>query len=445
MMDFYLFSGKRICVAVSGGVDSVVLLHILRAGVEKYGYSLSVVHCEHGIRGEESLADQLFVEELCQKNKLPVFLFSADCPTLSKMRKCSLETAAREFRYECFERILKEDKADFIALAHNQNDEAETVLFRLLRGTSLTGAGGMVEVNGNYLRPLLGWTRAEIEEYADKNGLAFRIDKTNFEKDATRNKLRLDVLPQLEECVPGAVGNLSRFATLAIEDDDFLYDLAKSLVREDTDGVFVSESGEKPLFRRACLLALKTLGVTKDYTAKHIDNALSLLNGSLGARQSMPKGIEVKRVKDGLFFFEVKENVSTEKPCLQTFAEGVFDRGRYEVNVSKTLPKNIDGGWKVLRFDGDKMPKDAVFRFRQEGDKIRRFGGGSKTLKKFFNEEKISVEEREFLPLLADAETSRVYVVCGVEISELVKCDESTKRILYLSIMKKTKEKGERI
>ena len=115
------------------------------------------------------------------------------------------------------------------------------------------------------------------------------------------------------------------------------------------------------------------------------------------------------------------------------------------MNVSKTLPKNIDGGWKVLRFDGDKMPKDAVFRFRQEGDKIRRFGGGSKTLKKFFNEEKISVEEREFLPLLADAETSRVYVVCGVEISELVKCDESTKRILYLSIMKKTKEKGERI
>ena len=157
----------------------------------------------------------------------------------------------------------------------------------------------------------------------------------------------------------------------------------------------------------------------------------------------MPKGVEVKRLANGLLFYEVKQACSFEKPAPQTFGEGRFEGGMYEVIVSKTPLKEGRYG-KILHLDGDKVPQSAVFRFRQEGDEIRRFGGGTKSLKKFFNEEKVAVEEREYIPLIAEKEGTCVYAVCGWEISENVKCDENTKKILYVGIGKK-KYQGEKL
>jgi len=167
------FTGKRICVAVSGGVDSVSLLHWLKGRETEYGYTLCAVHCEHGIRGEDSLRDARFVCEFCKNLGIELYNFSEDCPKRAERNKQSLETAARAFRIECFGRLLAEGKADIIATAHHKNDDAETVLFRLLRGTSLTGVGGISANNGQIIRPFLSWTRAEIEAYAKENGLDF--------------------------------------------------------------------------------------------------------------------------------------------------------------------------------------------------------------------------------------------------------------------------------
>ena len=201
---------------------------------------------------------------------------------------------------------MEEGKADFIALAHHEGDEAETVLFRMSRGASLTGVGGMSALNGYLLRPLLGWTRAEIEEYAKEKGLSWREDKTNFERDATRNKLRLDILPKLEEAVPGAAGNLVRFAGLAREDDEFLYELAERLVHVEGEEVAVEFCEKKPLFRRACLSALKRLGVTKDYTALHLENAYRLQGLERGAKQTFPQGVEAEKREKGIVFYVKK-------------------------------------------------------------------------------------------------------------------------------------------
>ena len=318
MMDLSAFRGKKICVAVSGGVDSVCLLHYLKSLEKEMGYFLSVAHCEHGIRGAESLADARFTTDLCEKWNIPVYTFSADCIQLAKEEKMSLETVARKFRYASFESLLQEGKADYIALAHHKNDEAETVLFRLARGTSLTGVGGMVALNGKYLRPFLSWTRREIEEYANKYGLEFKVDKTNAEKEATRNRLRLDVLPLLEETVNGATENLVRFASLAVEDDKLLYEYAETLLSMEENEergrvVFVKECDKKPLLRRACLLALKALGVEKDYTATHIENAVSLLTMERGARQTMPQGFEAKRVVGGVEFYRASSPLQSVK------------------------------------------------------------------------------------------------------------------------------------
>ena len=429
------FLGKRICVAISGGVDSVSLLHYLQTHEKEYGYSLCAAHCEHGIRGEESRADARFVAELCKKRGVPLYLFSEDCPARAKRDKQSLETAARAFRQESFDRLLAEGKADFIATAHHKNDDAETVLFRLMRGTSLTGVGGMVEMNEKILRPFLSWTRAEIEEYAKKNGLDFCEDSTNKETDATRNKLRLQVLPLMEEAVAGTTENLVRFSRLAAEDDALLYEYANALLSTDGDNVAVAFCEKKPLFRRACLLVLKSLGVEKDYTALHLENAYALQYLERGAKQSFPKGIEAEKREKGICFYRKIQETFEEKPLPCFFSEKGFDGGRYAVKVSFT-PIETENGWCVLRVDGEKIPSSAVYRFRQDGDYIERFGGGKKTLKKFFNEEKTPVAERAYLPLIAE-ESGEVYAVCGVEISEKVKVTQDTKKTLYIAIEKK--------
>ena len=230
-MDLKAFSGKRIAVAISGGADSVALLHYLKSRENECGYTLFAVHCEHGIRGEESIADMWFVQEYCRKLAVELKIFTQDCPARSTREKISLETAARLFRRECFLSLIEEEQADFIATAHHQNDEAETVLFRIARGASLTGASGMKEVDGWLLRPFLSWKKADILEYVATHGLAFCTDSTNADTEFTRNRLRAEVLPTLESAVRGATENLARFAEKAAEDDELLYEYARELLR----------------------------------------------------------------------------------------------------------------------------------------------------------------------------------------------------------------------
>lgn len=427
------FANKRICVAISGGIDSVVLLHWLKTQESDCGFVLSAVHCEHGIRDEESLSDMRFVEEYCRGLGVELTLFQEDCPARASEEKCSLETAARDFRKRCFERLISSEKADFIATAHHQADEAETVLFRLARGSSLTGAKGMTETDGYILRPLLSWTKAEIGEYAARHGLQYRVDSTNLSNEYTRNKLRHEVLPRLEEAVDGASANLARFAALAAEDDGLLYRLAQALIVKKGEEYLVRFDTERPLFRRACLLALKGLGLEKDYTALHLEQAFALQSLERGAKCTLPKGIVAVKGTDGVIFRKESGETRAEKAAPQPFADGDFNGGAYTVEISET-PRESCEGKRTLRIDGDKVPDGAVFRFREEGDSFRKFGGGTKSLKKFFNEKKLPVEEREYLPLLAVG--SEIYAVCGVELSEKLRVDEQTKRTLYLVLCK---------
>ena len=437
MKNFNLLFGKRVCVAISGGVDSTALLHYLKSCESQVGFSLSAVHCEHGIRGEESLLDQAFVQELCQKWDVPLFVFSNDCPKRAKREKVSLETAARNFRLESFASLIKENKVDFIATAHHVSDEAETVLFRLARGTSLSGVKGMEARSGYLIRPFLDWTKEEILSYAKKNNLSYRSDSTNFQTDATRNKLRLKVFPALEETVQGASVNLARFARYAAEDDEFLKEQSKLLLSLTSKGKpLVQFSEKKPLFRRACLMAMKELGIEKDYTSAHLESVFCLQQSERGAKIHLPQGVIAQKSESGIeFFLQKDEEILPPFPQTEkTFDLSGFDGGRYVVNVSLTPPQTEE--IKVLRVDGDKLPKNAVFRFREDGDVIKSFGG-SKSLKKFFNEKKIPVKERAFLPLIAEKDASEVFVVCGVEISERVKITKETQSVLYITLQKK--------
>lgn len=440
-MNLETFSKKKLCVAVSGGVDSTALLHFLKISEKEYGYSLSAVHCEHGIRGEESLADQSFVEKICRAWGVPLFIYREDCIARSEREKCSLETAARNFRYESFSDLVKTGKADFIATAHHKSDEAETVLFRIARGAALLGATGIRKRNGFMIRPFLDWSKEEIIAYANKNGLEFCVDSTNAELVATRNALRLKVLPELENAVPNAIENIARFAELAAEDDDFLYEESKKLLLVEKDRYTVVFSDKKPLFKRACLTAMKALGADRDYTAAHLQKLFLLQSLERGSKLDMPRNVCAEKTLTGLAFYLKSEEKEMDLPQSLPFTETGYDGGMYEVSVDRTQPNETVDAWQTLRIDKDKLPEDAVFRFRKEGDWIQRFGGGKKSLKKFFNEEKTPVFERAALPLIASGYNSEVYAVCGVEISERVKVTEDTQCVLYITIRNKEKDK----
>lgn len=424
----------KIAVAVSGGADSVALLDKLVLVAEERGLSLSVVHCEHGIRGEDSLLDAAFVRDLAGKYRLKFTLFSEDCPALAKSLGVSLETAAREFRYRSFSQLLDEGAADFVALAHHKDDRAETVLFRLSRGTSLGGVLGMSLQRGKYLRPLLDETKAEILAYVEQKGLPYRQDQTNFQRDAARNRIRLDVLPALEEAVPGARGNLVDFAVRAKEDDEYLYALCERLIEWESP-LSAADTGwsvsidAPPIFRRACLTVLKKLGLTKNYTQKHLQALCELCVLQTGMRAVLPRGIIAVRSYEKIRFLrgDLDRGTRANIPDLP-FSCGEFAWGRYALTV-KNQPIH---GANVLRLDGEKIPYGVVIRSRREGDIFRKFGGGEKSLKKYFIDRKIPKEARDGLPLLAYG--GEILAIFGVEIAESVKITERTKKIIYLKI-----------
>ncbi len=455
------FAGKRVCVACSGGADSLCLLHYLSLRAAQDGFVLSAVHIEHGLRGEKSKEDAAFVADFCKQKDIPLFSFSFDCRALAAKEKIGVEEAARKARYGAFETLLSDNKADVIATAHHANDEAETVLFNLLRGSSLTGAGGIKEARRGYIRPFLRVTKAEILAYAAENRLSFREDETNFIAETTRNKLRLEIFPELEKIVPGAAKNLSAFASSARRDDEFLYSLASSYMCEEKSSGRVivlarAENGEEtpdPLFTRACVLAMKRLGVTKDYTRLHLNALLNLRRSQTGSIAHLPCGIRARRVYGEIeFFVETQPQSATNalKSVEIDFAYGTHEIGGAKILITQSETEAIAAAEKacahtdektganqrakILLADGARL-KNTVIRFKKEGDTFRKFGGGEKSLKKYLVDCKIPAAMREKIPLIAEKGSKEILVVIGTEISEKVKITPETREIACVVLL----------
>ena len=219
-----LAEGDSVIVALSGGADSVSLLYTLRELKDELGFSLSACHINHNLRGAESDRDQRFAESLCEKLSVPVSVFSVDVKG-SVRKHQSVEERARELRYEVFERLAKENSAK-IATAHNANDNAETVLLNLLRGTGLKGLCGIPPVRDYIIRPLIYTPRTDIEAFCKENSIEFVTDCTNLSTDYTRNKIRLEILPRLAEINPSLVDGIARMTGNLNEDSLFLEKLA---------------------------------------------------------------------------------------------------------------------------------------------------------------------------------------------------------------------------
>lgn len=448
--------GRRVCVALSGGGDSVALFHFLTVEAERCGIMLSALHVEHGIRGAASRADAAFVRALCAERGVPLRTVSEDVPALAAQWGTGVEEAARRCRYAAFARLLSAGEADVVATAHHAGDNAESVLFNLLRGSSLTGAGGIRAflpysalarfVPGEALsprpafcgvaRPLLGVTKGEIAAYLRENALECREDATNADPSYTRNFLRARVLAPARERFPAAERALYAFSRLAREDDDYLFSLAQAEVglaeREGGPAAEVPADLPRSLFLRACAIALRALGVERDYTLADFEAAYALTRGGSGRRISLPKGICALREYGKVVFFRPAPvspaGAAPSAAPVYPFGEGDFPFAGFLLRVRRIGPEEAadlvrrapaQGGLRTLVLEGAGLPEGCLLRTRQRGDFFQKFGGGTKKLKDFFIDRKLPRPLRDRLPLLVCGE--EVLAVCGVEISEKVR------------------------
>lgn len=227
---------SRVLCAVSGGADSMCLLHWLRQLRQERRFALYAAHFEHGIRGDESLRDAGFAEEQCRKLEIPFTLGKGDVPAFAARQKIGLEEAARILRYRFLDETADRLGCDRIATAHNRNDNAETMLMNLCRGSGTRGLAGIPPVRGRLIRPLLQTDRAEIEAWLQENGIPHIEDSSNQEDGNLRNRIRHQMIPMLEEMNPSVLAAFGRTASLLRADEDFLSGMAEDFLREHRNG-----------------------------------------------------------------------------------------------------------------------------------------------------------------------------------------------------------------
>lgn len=300
---------QTVAVAVSGGSDSMALLHFMTANAKKYGIKVIALNVEHGIRGEASKSDTEFVKSFCRSRDIELLTYSFDALKKAKTDKLSIEQAARVLRYECFFKAIDEGKCDKVATAHHRRDNVESVLLNLFRGTGLKGVAG---INANYedkiIRPFLTVSKEEIIAYMTENSVPYITDETNFSDDYTRNYIRLNVLPKIREAFPEVEKSISRFAEIAKSEDEFMDGVAKSVVKLKEDSAEISLPVHPAVFSRAAIIALKNLGIEKDWEKVHIDAAYALNNKENGTKINLPKNLCAVKEYDKIVIFKQKKN-----------------------------------------------------------------------------------------------------------------------------------------
>lgn len=441
--------GDKIIVAVSGGPDSMCLLHLLFSLKYKYDIKLIAAHVNHGLRGEEADKDEDYVRQYCRSIDVPFYSIKVDLNKLAKEKKISCESAGREVRYNFFEDLMHKTNAQKIALAHNANDQAETVLMRLMRGTGVEGLTGIKPVRDNiFIRPIINISRDEIEEYCDKHKLSPRIDKTNLESIYTRNKIRLDLIPYIKENfnkdVIGAINNLVFMVT---KDNEYLEIISKEKYKKYCSKkdlkVIINKDAfnehEAILTRIIRLSLLELKGNLLDLEKVHIYDIINVQANETGKRIILPDqiiaynnygNIELYKQKD----LTVLRNDDEYNLSLNDTAE--ISEMNLKVSTS-ILPKGSNINYKenemIKYFDYDKVQEKMIIRFRRNGDKFTPFGmKGSKKLKDLFIDLKIPQEERDNIPLICFGD--EIAWVIGYRISNKFKVDKNTNRILEIKL-----------
>ncbi|MBQ6967087.1 MAG: tRNA lysidine(34) synthetase TilS [Lachnospiraceae bacterium] len=439
--------GDRIIIGVSGGADSMCLLFLMSEISESMGFRPEVIHVHHGIRGKSADEDERYVKEICERLKISVKSVHVDVPSFAEKEGLSEEEAGRILRY----RIFEEEKPDKIAIAHHSEDSAETLLFNLFRGTGLKGLAGIQPVSGKIIRPLIFFSREEIEEYCREKGIRYRTDETNEDLSYARNRIRRSIIPEAEKINSSALKHILEASERIGEAREFVENAAEELFLRAAD---LSEMPKRLVLKgeqlkgspgilkdsvvKKCIV--RSAGREKDITSLHVKETEMLLDSSSGKKISLPYGITVRNnFGDLVFSREDKEGGEAypEVPLLigdeEEEISGILPDGQiFKVRLLEKTD-NIPNLAYTKWLDYDKIKDGALWRTRRSGDRIS-IQGGSKKVKELFIEEKIPREERDSIYFLADG--SEAVWIPGMRIGHKYKVTEETKRVLRVSLEK---------
>ena len=422
-----------VIAGISGGADSVCLLFMLLKLQKELGFALMAVHVNHGIRGAEAERDEAYVKRLCRQWNVRLKVYRENVPAYAKEHGMTEEEAGRDIRRTCFCKVLKEWGGTKIALAHHENDNVETLLWNLCRGTGIRGLGGIAPVNDVWIRPLLCVKRREIESYLKKRGISYCTDTTNADRRYMRNRIRMDVIPYLEDCVnTESVSHMGKTMERMYELEQYILEEVGQYKESCTgwkNGRRIIRQTEYTKIPKALRdnvlheILCETAGRRKDIEEVHIQMLRDLFTKQVGKRIDLPYGVTAIRTYEGVRFEKNIPEASYAGDENELFSIRVFDREPGNV----TFPEKIYTKW----FDYDIIKNTVKIRHRIAGDSIviNRYGGRKK-LKQYFTDQKVPQEDRDKIWIAADGD--EVLWIVGYRQSQKYQITEKTTKILEI-------------
>ena len=421
----------KVLAAVSGGMDSVLMAHLFKAA----GYNFSIAHCNFQLRGDEALADQQFCKNLAQQLQVPFYTTSFDTANYAANHKISIQTAARDLRYQWFQQVKQQHGYDVIALAHHQNDTIETILLNLTRGTGIAGLHGILPKNGHLVRPLLFLNRDQAHQIIQQNNLTWVEDSSNSSVKYSRNKIRHEVIPKLRELNPGLEktfeSNLRHFRDMETLLQLKISELKKEILIEQEDEVHLSIQAVKKLEPKRLLLfnLLQPYGFNETV----IDDLITSLDKHSG------------RVFESLDYLMIldRENIILTKK-MDRPAEITINQNNHEVYYNNykiallhdDIPLIVKDNPLAVSIDADLLVYPLIVRAWQQSDYF--YPLGMKTKKKlsdYFIDQKIPVHQKTQVPLLVNGNGDIIWIA-GYRSSEHYKVSKNTKKVTIFELIK---------
>ncbi|MGL5087483.1 MAG: tRNA lysidine(34) synthetase TilS [Clostridium sp.] len=442
-------------VALSGGPDSVCLLYMLNSIKDEFNLTIGAAHINHMLRGDESTLDEEYVQKICKELNIPCYIKRINIDSVAKSLRVSHEMAGRDERYKYFDDISNKHGYHKIAVAHNANDQAETILMRMMRGTGIEGLCGIRAKRGfRIIRPILSLSRAEIEAYCIEKNLKPRIDKSNLENVYSRNKVRLDILPYMKEHFnEDIIETLNRMAGIIQKDDEYINKQSSIAFSENceitSDNLLISKnifSLDDAIVTRVIKKSLiDSSGEYRNFEMKHIYDVIDLATKGTNKKIDLPNDMIAENIY-GNINLKSKKNKCEQKECIdeiiiskKDICNIKYDFIGYKVTIEVINNKNnIEFYNNVLikYFDYDNIIEGIIIRTRKDGDKIKPLGmNGNKKVKDILINAKVPVEERGFIPIVCF--DSYIGWIVGHKASNDYKLTQKTKKIIKISFVRK--------
>ena len=421
---FPFLQGKKLLLAVSGGLDSMVLVHLF----QQLNYEIVVLHCNFQLRGLESFEDQQFIQEYSNTNAIPFVFTQFDTEAFAADFKVSIQVAARELRYSWFYEQLAIQKGDFILTAHHADDNLETFLINLSRGTGLEGLTGIPAQNEKVIRPLLSFSRQQMEEYASVNKLKWREDSSNASDKYLRNKIRHHLVPLLKELNPNFMSSFEKTQSFLSEAQELVDDAAIMVYQQ-----VAREEGEDIYFDLVRLLKLPNYSSylyqwLKEFGFTAWDDIYELVTSQSG-KQVVAPYFRLIKDRDCLILSPLPSQENQQEFKI----ESIESKVKFPLNLDfSTVSKIGVASDSTIFVDEDKLVFPLTLRHWNEGDVFQPFGmeGKSKKVSKLFKDEKLSLIDKEKVWLLCS--NNQVVWVVGIRQDERFKIDPNSKKLLKI-------------